>query len=119
MSIMGITKGSILGGVICDFIYESLANHLHVESKLDINLFYPNTHIEPEAHQTPNNLIQDQLRKPPSPYPTTVSIVHQNRLLLRVGGLSLEIQTLRKLRLGSPELTNRSMSRVAMLLSKG
>jgi hypothetical protein len=46
MGIMGITKGSILGGVICNFIYESLANNLHVESKLDINLFYPNT---PEA----------------------------------------------------------------------
>lgn len=119
MSIMGITKGSILGGVICYFIYQSLANHLHVESKLDINLFYPNTHTEHEAHQTPNNLIQDQIRKPPSPCPTLVSIVQNNYLLLRVGGLSLESQTLRKLRLGSPELTSRSMSRVTMLLSKG
>jgi hypothetical protein len=55
MSIMSITKGSILGGVICNFIYESLASHLHVESKLDINLFYPNTQqgLKPIKRQQP------------------------------------------------------------------
>jgi hypothetical protein len=57
MSTMSITKGSTLGGVICNFIYESLANHLHVESKFDINLFFSNTHTGPEAQQTPNNLL--------------------------------------------------------------